>query len=122
MSYTASINLVLGTSKIGLSLVAQLINTAGSSVGSSIHSGFIEIGQGNYIWTYDQFPDGFRGGIKFFDQANPSIVLAFVAINPEEIEQIAKINQTITSPPQNLEIKVSNPVNNKSINIQTGVR
>jgi len=48
-----------------------------------ISDGFKEIGNGNYLWRYDQFPDNFRGGIKFY--ANPSSILAFTSINPEDL-------------------------------------
>jgi hypothetical protein len=97
MAYTNSISLALGSSKAGLSLRAQLFDTAGANVGSAVSSGFVEIGQGNYIWTYSSFPDAFRGGVKFYDVAVPAIVLAATAINPEEIETVKNIEEKVNS-------------------------
>jgi hypothetical protein len=116
MAYTNSISLTLGSSKTGLSLRAQLFDTAGTNVGSLVSVGFVEIGQGNYIWTYSGFPDGFRGGVKFYDSTALSIVLAATAVNPEEIETVKNIEDKVnsieavidelTNPPKEITIEV----------------
>jgi len=116
MSYTNSISLALGSSKAGLSLSAQLFDTAGTNVGSLITTGFVEIGQGNYIWTYSGFPDDFRGGVKFYNVAAPATVLAATAVNPEEIETVKNIESKVdaieavidelTNPPKEVTIEV----------------
>jgi len=86
MAYTQNINLALGTSKTGLTLVAQLVTSAGVNSGTAITLGFSEIGAGNYLWTYDSFADDFRGGVKFYESGVSGTILAFVGINPEESE------------------------------------
>jgi hypothetical protein len=86
MSYTQNIDIGLGTSKTGLTLVAQLVTSAGADSGSAITTGFSEIGAGNYLWTYAAFADDFRGGVKFYESGVPGTVLAFTRINPEESE------------------------------------
>ena len=50
MAYTLTIPIALGTSKTGLTLKAQLVDTAGADVGSAITTGFVEIG-GSYPFT-----------------------------------------------------------------------
>jgi hypothetical protein len=44
--------------------------------------------QGFYLWHYTAWPDGHRGGVKFYSNASPSVTLAFAAINPEEAENL----------------------------------
>ena len=73
----------LSTSQTGLTLAAQLIDTAGTNVGSSVSTGFYEIGQGLYQWYYASYPDGFRGSVVF---KSGSTVVASVPINPQEAE------------------------------------
>ena len=86
MAYTQNINIALGTSKTGLTLVAQLVTSAGADSGSVITTGFSEIGAGNYLWTYDSFTDDFRGGVKFYESGVPATILAFTRVNPQESE------------------------------------
>jgi len=90
MSYTLDFSLALGSAKAGLTLNAQLVDTAGANVGSAISTGFVDMGNGNYLWHYAAFPDGHRGGVKFYEQGVPSTILAFAAINPEEAENVDK--------------------------------
>lgn len=99
MSYTLNFSLALGASKTGLAdLRAQLVDSAGANSGSAISTGFIEIGTGNYLWSYGSFADGFRGGVKFYSNATPATILVFSAINPEEAENIdAKISTRSTT-------------------------
>lgn len=85
MAYTLSTALALGAGQTGLTLSAQLMDTTGANVGGAVTSGFIEIGGGNYLWTYASFPDAFRGGVKF---SAASVLKAFVGINPEEAERV----------------------------------
>lgn len=83
MAYTLIVGLALGSSQTGLTLSAQLKDTAGSNVGSAVTSGFVELGVGNYSWTYAAFPDNFRGVVVFTASA---VVKACAAINPEEAD------------------------------------
>jgi hypothetical protein len=131
MSYTLSIGVSLGSSKAGLTLRAKLLDTNGNA-GSEISSGFVEIGSGNYLWTYDGFPDGFRGGVKFYASGAEGTVLAFCALNPQEVEaaaidpdDIAAINVDSTggtlSLAKALETIVARCVGNLSYEAETGV-
>lgn len=93
--YKATIGVVLGTSKTGLTLSAQLVAQNGSNTGSLITGGFVEIGTGNYMWTYEQFPQNFRGGVKFLSSGS---LMAFVTVNPELLEYVdAPISSRLTS-------------------------
>jgi|APGre2960657404_1045060.scaffolds.fasta_scaffold51445_3 hypothetical protein len=93
--YKATIGVVLGTSKTGLTLSAQLVAQNGSNTGSLITGGFVEIGAGNYMWTYEQFPQNFRGGVKFLSAGS---LMAFVTVNPELLEYVdAPISSRLTS-------------------------
>lgn len=87
MTYTLDFSLV-GLATGLTDLHAQLVDTAGVSTGSAISTGFAEIGSGCYLWHCVSFANGFRGGVKFYRAAAPSIVLAFAAINPEEVESV----------------------------------
>jgi len=86
MAYTLNIDLALGSSKTGLTLLAQLVTSAGVDYGIPISTGFTEIGAGAYLWTYSLFPNDFRGGAKFYESGVPGTTLAFISINPEEVE------------------------------------
>lgn len=87
MAYTLDFALDLGPANTGLAdLRAQLVDTTGSNSGSAVSTGFSEIGGGRYLWHYASFPDGHRGGVKFYRNAAPSVILAFASINPEEAE------------------------------------
>lgn len=100
MAYTLDFSLALGLGKSGLSdLRAQLVDTAGSNVGSAVSTGFVEIGtSGNYLWHYASIPDSHRGGVKFYSLADSSTILAFTAINPEEAENTnTKISTLVDS-------------------------
>lgn len=85
MSYNISIDISLGSSKTGLTLNGQLVDTDGNDSGAAITTGFVEIGTGTYQW-YGAITEGFRGIIKFYESGSPSTVLAVASINPEEIE------------------------------------
>lgn len=97
MAYQLAVNLVLASTDTGLSLEAQLIDTAGASVGSAVTTGFVEVGLGNYLWNYASFPDGFRGGVKFSISGGGALK-AFVAINPQDGEHLdAKITTRLAA-------------------------
>lgn len=83
MAYTLTIGLALGSSQTGLTLSAQLVDTAGANVGSAVTTGFVELGAGNYTWTYASFPDDFRGAVKL---SSSGTLKAIAAINPQEAE------------------------------------
>jgi hypothetical protein len=84
MSYTATLSLALGAANSGLTLRGQLVDTAGTNSGGVISTGFVEIGDGSYLLTAS-IPDGFRGGLKVWDNASGT-VLGTAALNPETLE------------------------------------
>lgn len=112
MAYTLSTSISLGPSKTGLTLRARLIDTLGN-IDSEISTGFIEIGGGNYLWTYD-YPTGFRGGIKIYEDGVPGTILSFFSINPQEAENIdVPFSEAVT--------EINETINNTSgINIEVG--
>lgn len=94
MTYTLSIGVALGSSNTGLTIAAQLVDTVGANVGGAVASGFVELGGGNYGWTYASYPDGFRGFVKV---TTGSITVA-VPINPQEAENLdAKVSSLAAS-------------------------
>lgn len=107
MTYTLDISLALGSSKTGLSLIAQLVDSSLSQIGSPVSTGFREVGNGYYLWHYENFPDSFRGGVKFYVSGNDSDILSFVSINPQEAE--------------NVDVKISNmQVGANSVSVNVG--
>ena len=88
MAYTLDISLALGSSKAGVTLNAQLVDSSLALVGSAVSTGFNEVGNGYYLWHYESFPDSFRGGVKFYEQGSPNNILAFVSVNPQEAENL----------------------------------
>ena len=79
--FTATIGIHLGSTRTGLVLSAQLKDTAGANVGTAVTAGFVELGGGDYQWTYASFPDGFRGSAVFTAGA---VHQATASINPED--------------------------------------
>lgn len=86
MSYISTIGVSLGQSQTGLSLAAQIINTTGGIIADNITGGFYELGLGTYLFTYQYFPDDFRGAVKFLNRGNGSGLMAVTAMNPQEVE------------------------------------
>lgn len=84
--YVCGISLSLGKKYENILnyLYAQLIDSTGNNHRGPIISGFYEIGNGNY-YLNTLIPHGFRGGIKF-NYCGSS--LGFLAINPEEYENV----------------------------------
>lgn len=95
MAFTLTTVLTLPEHLSALTLSAQLIDTAGANVGSAVASGFVNVGGGQYLWHYASYPDGFRGAVKF-TRTDTSSVVACVAINPEEGEQVGLIRTILT--------------------------
>jgi hypothetical protein len=91
MAYTLNFSIALGSCNTGLTLNARLVDNTGTDYGAAITTGFNEIDDGYYLWHYESFPDDFRGGVKFYEQGAPGTILAFLAINPEEAEDIADV-------------------------------
>ena len=86
--YTVTLPINLGDGNTGITLTGQLVTTSGVASGDAISTGFIEIGGGYYLLT-TTIVNGFRGGLKILSGVT---LMAFFAINPEEIEYLAGIN------------------------------
>lgn len=84
MPKTLVISINLGAGFAGLNLSAQIIRSNGSNVTSFISDGFYEVGEGYYIWEYSNFPELFRGGVKFYNQDDTSKVISFIDITTED--------------------------------------
>jgi len=74
------ISISLGSSKAGLTLEAMLINPNGSNNGSAITTGFVAIGDGNYVLD-TAVTQSFQGIIKIYESGQ-TVVLAIASINP----------------------------------------
>ncbi len=99
MAYTLTFGISLGAGQAGLvaspGLEALLKTTTGSTQGSAVITGFVDLGGGNYTWT-GSIPDGFRGSVSFRAVGN-STPLAISAINPEEAELIDNISVALSA-------------------------
>jgi hypothetical protein len=86
MAYTLDFSLALGAGNTGLTLEAQIVDTAGANVGAAITTGFVEFGaSGNYLWHTAAMPDSHRGGV-IFRLSGGGAVKAFAAVNGQEVE------------------------------------
>lgn len=65
----------------GLTLSAQLKTDAGVNYGTLITTGFLEVGGGEYQWTYD-LPDEFPGGPAVFYSASGTKYETFISVSP----------------------------------------
>jgi hypothetical protein len=93
----------LQTEAPGQTLAAQLMDETGAEVGPAVTSGFVDLGEGYYSWTYASFPSGFRGVVVF---SQSGVLKTVVAINPEEGEQVGSIAGRLVSGP----VEVISPV------------
>ena len=96
MAYTLDFEISLGSTKTGLVLAGQLVDSSGVAVGAEIAAGFTEIGTGTYLLTAS-IPDGHRGGIKIYVSGVPATILAFGSINPEEAEYLDVAVSTLST-------------------------
>lgn len=85
MPKTMVISVNLGAGFAGLDLAAQIIKPNGTNVTSFVSDGFFEVGEGFYLWEYSNFPENFRGGVKFCDSTDTSRVLSFIDISTENL-------------------------------------
>lgn len=103
MSYILSFDLNLGIP--GLTLQAQLVDTTGATVGGPVTTGFVEVGNGFYLFTHSTIPDGHRGGITFQDSGGGGPFRGFQSVNPEEAENVdAKVTTRATPAQVNTQV------------------
>lgn len=65
MAYTAIILVQLGSTDTGLTLSAKLYDSSNVQQGSTITTGFTELGNGEYQWVVS-LDDSFRGTARFY--------------------------------------------------------
>ncbi len=100
MSYnTYTFSISLGETYTGLTLSATLLDLTGTAVVTKINilTGFTEVGNGNYVWTYTQFESDFAGSVVF-KNASTGVVLAVASINPDDAipTQVVVAGESIT--------------------------
>lgn len=86
--YTWTLLLPAGPLYAGLlDLRAQKVSVVdGSNVGSAIDTGFVEVGSnGDYLFTYAEYPSDQTVGVIFYSAANPTVTLGSVVMNPAEV-------------------------------------
>lgn len=83
MAYTLCAAFNTGTA--GQTLSAQVVDTAGTNVGSAGVGTFLDLGLGFYGWFYNAMPAGHRGYVKI---TSSGTLVAVIAINPEEFEYV----------------------------------
>jgi len=80
MTYPLNFSITLGGTSTGLTLEAQMVDNNGANVGSPITTGFVEIGNGNYLWHNPAVADNFQGGVVF--RISPfGTIKAFTEVN-----------------------------------------
>lgn len=104
-----SINLGAGFS--GLNLAAQIVRADGSNLTNLLTFGFADIGEGYYLWDYTNLPQNFRGGIKFYNQADLNNILAFIEINTEQVSYLTKCEDCIYQAGEQFDITYSDQRN-----------
>lgn len=87
--YTWTLLLPAGPLYTGLTdLRAQLVDTDGDNVGGVIDEGFVEVGSnGDYLFTYDEYPSDQTVGVIFYSAGAPSVTLGSVVMNPAELDK-----------------------------------
>ena len=88
MKNILNISFHLGSINTQLVLYAQLTDNQGKDMGKPITSGFIDTGEGAYIWHYEDLPKGFQGYVKFYEKNFPNKILSLGKINIENVSTI----------------------------------
>ncbi len=83
----------------GLTLNAKLFDSAGTQTGSTITTGFNDLGDGAYQYLAT-IPDGHVGTLKIYDSAQPSRCIP-LSINPAELEN-ADVKTSTRATPANV--------------------
>jgi hypothetical protein len=87
VAYTICNVYALGPAYTGVSLRAQLYDSANAAVGSAISAGFYERSGGKGIFTHTlSVPDSHVGWADVYVNGAPSVILATIPINPQELE------------------------------------
>jgi len=87
MTYALSFAFDLGSADAGLTLEAQLKNTAGTNVGAAVTVGFVDYGSGLYSFSHTAIPDSHRGSLVIQVSVAGAVKTIF-SVNPEENESM----------------------------------
>lgn len=80
MPKTKTISFYLGKNDIGMDLSAQLVRYDGLNITSYLTTGFVDIGNGYYLWNYNNFPENFQGGVKIYKSTDLTKVIQFIGV------------------------------------------
>jgi hypothetical protein len=104
-SFVVSLNLGLGY--VGVSLYAQICRADGTNFTSLLTDGFYEVGNGYYLWEYNNLPQNFRGAVKFYDQSNPTEILSFIQFSTETVANVTSCDDCIYNAGETFDITYS---------------
>jgi hypothetical protein len=122
MACSIDITIQLGEQLSGITLIAQL-QTANADVYPPISTGFTDLGDGNYLWHYDEFNCDFQGAVCFAETGDPSTVLALTSINPTDLHSDAAnpiVGVTTGHSTQTIQVDKEDPRYGGSISIVAG--
>lgn len=85
MAYTINLTFAFGAGNTGLTLNGKLFDATGAQVGSTITSGFVEMGTGGSYSYLATIPDGQAGTFVAY-KSTDATVSACVGVNPQECE------------------------------------
>lgn len=91
MAYAQNFALNFGPGYESLTLNGALYDTGGTISGSTITSGFVNLGHGLYSYIHSAIPDNFRGSFKVWAPADANVGSIGLSVNPEEAENVADI-------------------------------
>lgn len=108
MAYPLSILVQLGPAKTDKTLNALLLDIAGDQIGVLITTGFVELADGDYLFSAN-FPDTFRGAVIIQDSIDDTY-LASMAVNPQEYENADAKISTVLTKVSGAVVTVRNPI------------
>lgn len=120
---TVLFGIILGSSKIGLTLTAQP-RTISTTYGDPITTGFVEVGDGHYMWEWTAMPVDFRGAVYFYDSTDPTTILAMAPINPEELQNTTQLEVNVDvghSTDTSIGVNTVGQTSDPKISVTTGV-
>lgn len=80
MPKTKTISFKIGESESDSDLSAQLVRYDGFNITSYISDGFVSIGNGYYLWNYNNFPENFQGGVKIYKSTDLTQIVQFIGL------------------------------------------
>ena len=97
MSYTLRNSFNMGPANTGKSLRGQIVDDAGSNVGSAITTATELTGGKGVFEQIATIPDGQTGFLRIYFSDAPTVFLASIPLNPQEIENADAKTSTVVS-------------------------